>query len=81
MVDIGEKRGIIRIEVRLMEKKFILKMIKNCFKQYYAEAETLPLNQEDYEELYKRTLIVMDEHPDAELYEIVNDSVYEFITR
>jgi hypothetical protein len=81
MVDIGEKRGIIRIEVRLMEKKFILKMIKNCFKQYYAEAEILPLNQDDYEELYKRILIVMDEHPDAELYEIVNDSVYEFITR
>ncbi|WML47624.1 YqzH family protein [Neobacillus sp. PS3-34] len=63
-----------------MDKKFIFKMIQNCFKQYYAKSENLPLSKDDYEELYERIVLIKEQQPEAELHEIINDSVYEFIT-
>ncbi|MDP4162163.1 MAG: YqzH family protein [Bacillota bacterium] len=63
-----------------MDKKLIFKMIQNCFKQYYQNNENLPLSERDYEELYNQITQLKARHPEAELYEIINDSVYEFIT-
>lgn len=63
-----------------MEKKLIIKMIKNCFKQYYSEVDSLPMNHEDLEELADRIITLKEEQPGVELYEVVNDTVYEFLT-
>ncbi|MDN3016613.1 YqzH family protein [Paenibacillus sp. BSR1-1] len=63
-----------------MEKKLVVKMIKNCFKQYY-EADSLPVDEKDLEALVNRILQTKDEEPTADLYEVVNDTVYEFLTQ
>ncbi|WP_223591528.1 YqzH family protein [Neobacillus bataviensis] len=63
-----------------MEKKLVVKMIKNCFKQYY-EADSLPVDEKDLEALVNRILQTKDEEPTADLYEVVNDMVYEFLTQ
>ena len=55
-------------------------MIKNCFKQYYSEVDSLPMNSEDLEELANRIIQIKLEQPAVELYEVVNDTVYEFLT-
>lgn len=62
-----------------MEKKLIVKMIKNCFKQYY-EPDSMLLSEQDLEELTKRILQTKAEEPAADLYEVINDLVYEFLT-
>ncbi|MGX6442659.1 YqzH family protein [Neobacillus sp. K501] len=63
-----------------MEKKLIIKMVKNCFKQYYSEVESLPMSSEDLEELADRIITLKAEQPAADLYEVINDTVYEFLT-
>ncbi|MEH7178637.1 YqzH family protein [Neobacillus vireti] len=63
-----------------MEKKLIIKMIKNCFKQYYAEVDSLPLSSGDLEELAVKIIKIKEEQPAIELYEAINDTVYEFLT-
>lgn len=63
-----------------MEKKLIIKMIKNCFKQYYSEVDSLPMSSEDLEELAERIIQIKIEQPTVDLYEAVNDTVYEFLT-
>jgi hypothetical protein len=63
-----------------MEKKLIIKMIKNCFRQYYSEVDTLPMNNEDLEELANRIIEIKTEQPAIDLFEVVNDTVYEFLT-
>lgn len=55
-------------------------MIKNCFKQYYSEVNSLPMSSEDLEELADRIIQIKTEQPDIDLYDAVNDSVYEFLT-
>jgi hypothetical protein len=62
-----------------MEKKLIKKMILNCFKQYY-EAESMPISDKDLEELTIRIFQLKEEEPTANLFEVVNDAVYEFLT-
>ena len=63
-----------------MEKKLIIKMIKNCFKQYYSEVDSLPMTSGDLEELADRIIQMKADQPAVDLYEAVNDTVYEFLT-
>ncbi|MEH7491909.1 YqzH family protein [Neobacillus niacini] len=63
-----------------MEKKLIIKMIKNCFKQYYSEVDSLPMSSNDLEVLAERIIQIKVEQPSVDLYEAVNDTVYEFLT-
>jgi hypothetical protein len=63
-----------------MEKKLIIKMIKNCFKQYYSEVDSLPMCSNDLEALAERIIQIKVEQPTVDLHEAVNDTVYEFLT-
>jgi hypothetical protein len=63
-----------------MEKKLVIKMVKNCFKQYYSEVDSLPISSNDLEALAERIIQIKAEQPTVELYEAVNDMVYEFLT-
>jgi len=62
-----------------MEKKLVNKMIINCFKQYY-EADSTPLGDKDLEDLTNRIFRIKEEEPTADLFELVKDAVYEFLT-
>jgi hypothetical protein len=63
-----------------MDKKFIYKMIKNVFKQYYQQGETLPLTEDDYSRLYEEIVALKEKEVAADLYDIINDVVYEFLS-
>ncbi|MED4204301.1 YqzH family protein [Neobacillus mesonae] len=63
-----------------MEKKLVEKMIKNCFKQYY-EGDSIPLSDKDLEELTNKILQANESALDDDLYAIVNDAVYDFLTK
>jgi hypothetical protein len=63
----------------IMEKKLVVKMIRNCFKQYY-EGDSLPIGEQEMDELVTRILQTKEEEPTADLYEVINDKVYEFLT-
>lgn len=63
----------------MMERKLVEKMITNCFKQYY-EGDTAPISERDLERLAERIYLLKKEDPKADLFEVVNDAVYEFLT-
>jgi hypothetical protein len=62
-----------------VDKKFILKMIQNSFKQYHRDLESSPLGEDDCEELYQQ-IIKLKTETNADLHDIVNDVIYEFLT-
>jgi hypothetical protein len=62
-----------------MDKRLISKMIVNCFKQYYG-TESMPIAEKDLDALIKKIFQTKEEEPSADLYEVVNDTVYEFLT-
>ncbi|MFD3447842.1 YqzH family protein [Microbacteriaceae bacterium 4G12] len=63
-----------------MENIFFKKMIQNCFYQYHYTKESLPLSEEDYEQLLANIEQARKEYPAIDLHEIVEDVVYEFLT-
>jgi hypothetical protein len=66
-------------EVRKMDKKFILKMVKHSFKQYHWDLEVDPLQEKEFEQLYEQ-IILIKEQTNADLHDIVNDVIYEYLT-
>ncbi|AIM15527.1 MULTISPECIES: YqzH family protein [Neobacillus] len=62
-----------------MEKKLVIKMIRHCFKQY-GEVDPLPVGEKEMEDLVHQILQIKNEDPAADLYEVVNDAVYEYLT-
>lgn len=63
-----------------MDEALIKNMIRNCFYQYHYTKETLPLSESDYRQLLEEVRRMQGDQPSAELYEIIEDAVYEFIT-
>ncbi len=61
-----------------MEKKLIQKMVQKCFVQYRHD-ESLPFNQAEFEEIYEKIIEMKVEDPEADLHDIINDAVYEFL--
>lgn len=62
-----------------MDKKLIMKMVKNCFLQYSPGGESVALSTEEFEMMYRNIAEMKAREPDIDLYEIVNDVVYEFL--
>lgn len=54
-------------------------MIQNSFKQYHHDSESIPLGKADYEQLYLQ-IIKLKQETEADLHDIVNDVIYEFLT-
>lgn len=68
------------MEEENVDKKLLIKMIQQCFKQYGHDEESIPLTNKEYEELCNRILNKLEMEPETELYEWINDLVYEFLT-
>lgn len=62
-----------------MEKKLIRKMIQKCLLQYRHDEESLPFSEEEFEEFYRKITEIKTQEPEADLHEIINDAVYEFL--
>lgn len=63
-----------------MDERFIQKMIRNCFLQYYDCVESIPLSKIDMQNMI---LKIEDEYrtKDETLHELVEDAVYEYVTK
>lgn len=59
-----------------MNEKLIKKMITKSFQQY----QCTPTSQEDYETLIVRIQNIISNNTEIDLYEAVEDAVYEYIT-
>lgn len=62
-----------------MDKKLIRKMIQKCFLQYRHDEASLPFSEKEFEEIYDRIVELKSREPEADLHEIINDTVYEFL--
>ena len=61
-----------------MDKKLIRKMIQKCFVQYRHD-DFLPFGEAEFEEIYIKIVELKSEEPEADLHDIINDAVYEFL--
>jgi hypothetical protein len=66
-------------EVLKLDKKFILKMVQQSFKQYHRDLEIDPLLEKEFVQLYEQ-IIQIKEQTNADLHDIVNDVIYEYLT-
>ncbi|MBO9129759.1 YqzH family protein [Bacillus sp. 165] len=64
-----------------MDETFVRKMIRNCFYQYNHTEESVPLSDKDYEVLFTKILALHRQSAETELHEIIEDVVYEYLTK
>jgi hypothetical protein len=61
-----------------MDKKLIRKMVQKCFVQYRHD-DSLPFGEDEFAEIYEKIVELKSSEPEADLYDIINDAVYEFL--
>ncbi|SDP90110.1 YqzH-like protein [Litchfieldia salsa] len=64
-----------------MDEKLLHKMIQKCFLQYNHNLESVPLTKEEYLDLLVEIKQVLAINPNENLYDIINDLVYEYLTK
>ena len=63
-----------------MDKKLLKKMIRNYFYQYNYDVDSVPLIEDEYEKLYGEIKRKHQNEPSADISDLVNDVVYEYIS-
>jgi YqzH-like protein len=64
-----------------MDEKWLTKLIRNCLRQYGYDPESLPLNDSEWKQLREKILFAITNDEEMDVYEIVNDVIYEYITK
>jgi hypothetical protein len=64
-----------------MDEKLLQKMIRKCFLQYNHDLESVPLTTVEYENLLSEIKQALVLHPDENLYDMINDIVYDYLTK
>ncbi|WP_204417687.1 YqzH family protein [Bacillus tianshenii] len=64
-----------------MENKLLRKMIRNCFIQYQHDLESVPLSEEDYIRMTAEITEILRTDDASDVFEIVNDVVYEYLSQ
>ncbi|WP_078545906.1 YqzH family protein [Litchfieldia alkalitelluris] len=64
-----------------MDEKLLQKMIRNCFLQYHHNLDSVPLTAEEYTELMILIKKEKELNPDQDIYDVINDFVYEYLTK
>ncbi|MBE4910391.1 hypothetical protein IMZ08_20325 [Bacillus luteolus] len=64
-----------------MDKKLIHKMIRNCFYQYNHDLDSVPLSEREYDDLYDKVSKAIEEDKNADLHDLINDVVYEYLSK
>ncbi|WP_066293881.1 YqzH family protein [Bacillus sp. FJAT-29937] len=60
-----------------MDRKLIFKMIQTCLKQYN---ESISIDSVEFEEMYEKINLRKHEEKEIDLYDIVNDVLYGYIS-
>ncbi|WP_404442898.1 hypothetical protein LG307_13645 [Sutcliffiella horikoshii] len=64
-----------------MERNLVKKMIRNCFIQYQHDWESVPLSEEEYEKMAEEIKELIANDPESDVYEVVQDAVYEYLSK
>ncbi|WP_082153482.1 YqzH family protein [Bacillus sp. LL01] len=56
-------------------------MIRNCFVQYQHDFQSIPLSEEEYEKMVEEVNSIVAEGPESDVFEVVNDVVYEYLSK
>ncbi|MEA3321159.1 MAG: YqzH family protein [Bacillota bacterium] len=64
-----------------MERNLVKKMIRNCFIQYQHGFESVPLSEGEYEKMAEEVSRVVAENPASDVFDVVNDVVYEYLSK
>ncbi|MBA2873345.1 hypothetical protein HNR31_000097 [Anoxybacillus caldiproteolyticus] len=64
-----------------MDEKWLKKLIRNCFLHYGHDIETFPLTNSEWYEFCQTIMLEKQKQPNLDLYEIVHDVVYDYLTK
>lgn len=64
-----------------MDEKWLAKLVRNCLLQYGYDTESFPLNDSEWRQLREKILSAKTNDEEMDMYEIVNDVIYEYITK
>lgn len=64
-----------------LNEKWLKKLIRNCFLHYKHDVELFPLTDSEWHELCTKIILEKQKHPTIDLYEIVHDVVYDYLTK
>ncbi|MBB5326288.1 hypothetical protein HNQ34_003422 [Anoxybacillus tepidamans] len=64
-----------------MNEKWLKKFVRNCLRQYGRDTEAFPLTDSEWADLYQNILLEKQTNPDMDIYEVVHDVVYEYVTK
>lgn len=56
-------------------------MIRNCFIQYQHDLESVPLSEEEYKRMTAEITEILRTDDASDVFEIVNDVVYEYLSQ
>lgn len=56
-------------------------MIRNCFYQYNHDLDSVPLSEREYDDLYDKVSKAIEEDKNADLHDLINDVVYEYLSK
>ncbi|WP_261129320.1 YqzH family protein [Bacillus sp. Marseille-Q3570] len=63
-----------------MEKKLLRKMIDRCVVDYFGDLELSPLTEDEYDELIEQVTIDLHTQQAEEVFAIVHDKVYSYLS-
>ncbi|AKU25666.1 hypothetical protein AVP43_01257 [Geobacillus stearothermophilus] len=63
-----------------MDERWLQKQVRNCLRHYGYDDDMMPLGEDDWRELCTRIAAAKERQPNADMYELVHDAVYRFIT-
>jgi len=67
--------------VNRLDEKWLKKLVQNCLRQYGRDTEAFPLTDSEWADLYQNIVLENETHPEMNVYEIVHDVVYEYMTK
>lgn len=63
-----------------MDKRLIYKMVQGSLGQYNWEKDSIDFESREFAEIYEKVMIVKKAESETDLYDIVNDILYGYVT-
>lgn len=63
-----------------MDERWLQKQVRNCLRHYGYDEEMMPLSDNEWRSLCAHIAAAKEEHRGADVYELVHDAVYRFLT-
>ncbi|WP_027407686.1 YqzH family protein [Anoxybacteroides tepidamans] len=64
-----------------MNEKWLKKFVRNCLLQYGRDVDEFPFTESEWADLSHKIILEKQKQPNSDLYEIVHDILYEYLTK